>query len=205
MTAAAAAHTMLDGRVGREATCDRLREHLPRHRQVRIYCHGSYDENDPETSSWLQMMPAGPQGRLTPDELQRLDLGRCGILVLGACESGMGERIGRDERVGFVRAALRAGATSVVAATWIAMEPMAGRLLDRFERYLRYLPRDVALQRAQRDAHRGVLVRPEDAPHVPNVRHSAWWSCWTLYGDPGWQTGAGPIRRAVRRLFAGDK
>jgi CHAT domain-containing protein len=108
----------------------------------------------------------------------------CGTVLLGACDSGMADRIGRDERAGFVRAAIRAGAAAVVVARWPAENEVGTAVLDQFERYLRYLPRDVALQRALLD------VRTE---------HPARWGCWALYGDPGRQTGAGPVRRVTRR------
>jgi tetratricopeptide (TPR) repeat protein len=71
---------------------------LHRYRQVRIDTHGQHDPADPE-KSWLQLAPDGPDGRLDADELQSMDLRGCGTLVLGACESGMAKRIGRDERL----------------------------------------------------------------------------------------------------------
>lgn len=189
-----ASHTPLDAMW---ATQVQLRATLERHRhhQVRIDTHGGYDPDDP-TRSWLQLAPAGSEGQLTPDTLQRMDLGSCGTVVLGACESGMAQRIGRDERTGFVRAALHAGAAAVVAARWMAPDAVAKAVLDRFDQYLRYLPRDVALQRAQVDLCRGELDCSADLS-APN--HPARWACWTLYGDSGWQTGAGPLRRLLRR------
>ncbi|MGH4009080.1 MAG: CHAT domain-containing protein [Pseudonocardiaceae bacterium] len=169
---------------------------LRRHRLVRIDCHGLHEHHDP-TMSWLQLAPAGPDdGRLRAAELQRMDLRGCGTLVLGACESGMSQRIGRDERIGFVRAAVHAGAPAVIAARWIAKDAVAATVLDRFEHYVRYLPRDLALQCAQLDVCRGAPGVPAD---IPAVDHPARWACWTLYGDSGWQTRAGPVRRALRR------
>ncbi|MGH3925319.1 MAG: CHAT domain-containing protein, partial [Pseudonocardiaceae bacterium] len=146
-------HTVLDAA---QATAAQLRAtlELRRHRQLRIDTHGVHDPDD-QTRSWLQLAPAGREGRLTPDTLQRMDLRACGTVVLGACESGMARRIGRDERTGFVRAALHAGAASVVAARWVAEDTVAAAVLDGFDRYVRYLPRDVALQRAQHDVYTG--------------------------------------------------
>lgn len=170
---------------------------LHRHRRVRIDSHGRYDPADPTRKSWLELAPGEPDGRLTPEQLQRMDLRGCGTLVLGACESGMAERIGRDERTGFVRAAIHAGAASVVAARWVAEDTVAAAVLDGFDRYVRYLPRDVALQRAQHDVYAGA---PGIQVDVPVIDHPAHWACWTLYGDSGWQTGAGPVRRSLRRI-----
>ncbi|MGW4115684.1 CHAT domain-containing protein [Actinosynnema sp. NPDC004786] len=175
----------------------------PYHR-VRIDSHGAHDRDDPDRS-WLQLRPAGPAGRLRSDDLRRLDLSRCGTFVLGACESGMANRVGRDEPVGLVRAALEAGAAAVVAARWVADDAVAATVLDRFEHYTRYLPRDVALKRAQDDVvrHRVVVQAHDEAEDawkpLSDQHHPARWSCWTVYGDPGWQTSAGPVRRALRR------
>ncbi|MGH3935379.1 MAG: CHAT domain-containing protein, partial [Pseudonocardiaceae bacterium] len=168
---------------------------LRRYRQVRIDSHGQHDHDDP-AMSWLQLAPEGPAGRLRPEQLQQTDLRRCGTLVLGACESGMAQRIGRDERIGFVRAAVRAGAAAVIAARWRAEDSVAATVLDRFERYARYLPRDLALRQAQLDVYRRAPGTPVD---LPAVDHPARWACWTLYGDSGWQTSASPVRRSLRR------
>jgi CHAT domain len=185
---------------GFEATPDRLRATLEsgRYHRVRIHSHGRYDQGNP-ARSWLQLAPDGPSGRLYPVALERtdkalqsMDLRRCGMLVLGACESGMAHRRGRDERAGFVRSAILAGAGAVIAARWIAEETVTAAVLDRFDRYLRYLPRDVALQRAQLDVCEGRAGSPDGA-------HPAHWACWTLYGDPGWQAGAWPLVRLLHR------
>ncbi|GAA2446572.1 hypothetical protein GCM10010191_74560 [Actinomadura vinacea] len=167
-----------------------------RYRLVRIDAHGEYGHRDAD-DSYLRLMPEGPDGHLRARDLRDMDLGGCGTLVLGACESGMAGRVGRDERLGFVRAGLTAGAASVIAARWKAPAVVAMPLLDRFEAYLRHLPRDVALQRAQRDFCEGALGVPEDL-RLPG--HPARWACWTLYGDAGLQTGAGLVRRKLREI-----
>jgi hypothetical protein len=169
---------------GVDARPDRVRGDVPGHHIVRLDCHGGGAEGD----AWLQLAPDGPAGRLRPRDLRFFDLRGCGTVVLGACESGVGRTVGRDERDGFVRSALHAGAAAVVASRWLAEDPVAATLLDRFERYLRHQPRDVALQRAQLDI----------CADITPSGHPARWACWTLHGDPGWQTSAGPIRRRLR-------
>lgn len=175
---------------GQDATVDQLRAALKigRHQWLRIDSHGQHDHEHPD-ESWLRLGTGSTGGRLHAEKLRDMDLSRCGTVVLGACESGMAQRRGRDERMGFVRAAIQAGTAAVVAARWVAEDVAAAGVLDRFDRYLRYLPRDVALQRAQLE-----LCAAE-----PAVAHPARWACWTLYGDPGWQTSAGPLRRVARR------
>ncbi|WP_314174763.1 CHAT domain-containing protein [Streptomyces winkii] len=170
-----------------------------RHRLVRIYSHGKHHHTDSGRSK-LQLAPEGPDGAVLTDELQQMDLRRCGTLVLGACESGMAQLVGGDERTGFVRAAFVAGAASAVAARWVAPAHVAAELLDRFESYARHQPRDVALQLAQRDVYSGAAgegvlgTRGQD----PRRTHFANWACWTLYGDSGFQTRADPVTRRLR-------
>lgn len=182
---------------GTHVTPGAVRAELERHsyRQVRIDAHGRYDHGN-TARSWLQFAPAGKAGRLEPRALQDMNLRGCATMILGACESGMAQRVGRDERVGFARAAIHAGAASVVAARWVAEDNVAGAVLDRFEGYARYLPRDVALQRAQRDILRGARGTPTELPHAD---HPARWACWTLFGDAGRESGAPMIVRLVRR------
>lgn len=189
------------------ATPEALREALARHsyRQVRIYSHGRHHYTDSGRSK-LQLAPPGPQGVVFADELQQMELRRCGTLVLGACESGMAQRVGSDERVGFVRAAFVAGAASVVAARWVAPAHVAAELLDRFESYAHHQPRDIALQRAQRDICLGTADAAASVPSGQQRRgrvHPANWACWTLYGDSGFQTRAGPVRRRLRSALSG--
>lgn len=185
--------------LGAAATPEALRDRLELRRDclVHIYSHGRHDYTSADLSR-LRLAPDGERGILLAGDLQRMDLRRCGTIVLGACETGMALRVGRDERTGFVRSALVAGAASAVAARWVAPAEVAVDLLDRFEAYARCLPRDVALQRALRDGHEGAPGTPAEA--VPAWRHPANWACWTLYGDAGLQTDAGPVRRKLREI-----
>lgn len=171
---------------------------------VQFDCHGRHDRQD-AFRSWLQLAPAEErEGRLTAERLAELSLRRCGTLVLGACESGMDRRLGRDEGVGLVRAGLAAGAAAVLAAQWVAREEPTVRILRSFEHYLGWLPRDRALQRSQLD----YLACCRDGGGLPPVgdgieplqypEHPARWACWTLSGDAGFQTRAGRLRRWIR-------
>lgn len=184
-------------RVLTEATPEDFEAELARtpYQRVRILGHGQTDPRD-ASQTWLQFAgETARDGRVQSGRFQQAALQACGTLILGACESGMARRVGRDERTGFVRAGLHAGSASVVAARWIAEVSVTAALLDRFEYHLRHLPRDVALQRAQLD------VRDQRVPlgaEVPDPGHPAWWACWTLYGDSGHQVKA-PILRASAR------
>ncbi|WP_190823205.1 CHAT domain-containing protein [Saccharopolyspora pogona] len=180
------------------ATPAALREELAsgQFRLLRVDGHGEFQPaSAPE--SILFLAPKGKSGHLSAREFREMNLRGTGTLMLGACESGMAERIGRDERTGFVRAAFLAGASSVVAARWDALDVVAARVLDGFEKNLRRHPRDVALFRALREEH--------EQHHADG--HPARWALWTLYGDVGHQNiWYEPLSRwwgAVRRRFGG--
>ncbi|WP_086668425.1 TIR domain-containing protein [Lentzea kentuckyensis] len=119
--------------------------------------------------SWLKFSDE----RMSAETWQRLDFSSCGTVVLG-----------RDDQSGFVHAAITAGAGAVVAARWKAEDETARKVLDAFDRNLAELPRDRALQHA--------LNEVAD-------RHPADWACWSLHGDAGIQTTAGPLRRRFRK------
>src|SRR5262249_10644279 len=145
-------------------------------------------------------------GRLTARRFRDLPPHGCGALILGACESGMSQRLGRDERLGFVRAGLAGGAPAVLAARRAPADPIAQGLLDRFQRYMRYLPRDQALQRAQLDILEGrCTVLDASGQPIHQQAHIARWACWTLYGDAGRQTAAGWVRRTTRAWLENRK
>jgi hypothetical protein len=167
---------------GVDATVERMAASVAGRRLVRVDSHGTFADG----AATLKLTGAP----LRQEDVRAMDLRRCGTLVLGACDSGQAARLGRDEPVGLARAALAAGAAAVLAARWLGEEPVTGALLDRFDRYVRYLPRDVALQRAQLDVCAG------RTPHEGLPEHPARWACWTVYGDPGWQNG--PVLRWLR-------
>lgn len=110
--------------------------------------------------------------RVSADALGSMDFSACGTVVLGACGPA------------FARAVLAAGAGAVVAARWAAADGPARRVLDAFGRNLATLPRDRALQHALKEI---------------GDRHPAEWACWSLHGDAGIQTAAGPLRRRLRK------
>ncbi len=191
--------------VGAEATIEAF-ERLLANKSfplIQVDCHGHHGRDD-ASGSWLQFASsAKDDGQLTTDRFQSLRLKGCGTLILGACESGMSQRTGRDERLGFVRSALAAGASSIVAARWVAEDRTTAAILARFGRYLRYLPRDQALQQAQLDVLYGRCPETTRSGRpLPQPPHPAHWACWTLYGDAGYQTPANPIARWVRKFVS---
>ncbi|GGU51276.1 TIR domain-containing protein [Lentzea flava] len=163
------------------STAGELERVLEEHRfqRIRIDAHGKYNRVNPD-QSWLTF---GTE-RVSAEALGNMDFSACGTVVLGACESGVAQQRGRDEKTGFVRSTIAAGAAAVVAARWQAEDEAARQVLDAFDRNLARMPRDRALQHALREVA---------------DRHPADWACWSLHGDAGIQTKAGPLRRRLRK------
>ena len=181
---------------------------------VRFDCHGEFDPDEPAESFLRLAQSAADDGRLTRNHLQpdkpqqpKILLHKCGTVIMGACDSAMFERVRREERMGLIRSALAAGASAVVAARWKAEDLTTNIILRQFQNYLRYLPRDIALQRAQLDI---LYNRTPDIskPHpksgriLENPNHPSRWACFVLHGDGGWQTRAGWFVRQLRQWRA---
>lgn len=129
-------------------TQDRLGE--PRY--LHFATHGYADERDPELSALV--LAARPDwsgdGLLRACEVARLRL-RCELVVLSACDSGLGAKIAGEGLVGLPHAFLRAGAGKVLASLWPVNDPAASVLMkDLYQGMLRSgLSPEAALQRAQ--------------------------------------------------------
>jgi CHAT domain-containing protein/predicted negative regulator of RcsB-dependent stress response len=84
---------------------------------VHFATHGELNENDPLSSAVLLVPGGGEDGRLEVREVFGLDL-HARLVVLSACETGLGKLSRGDELVGLQRAFLYAGTPAVVTTLW---------------------------------------------------------------------------------------
>ena len=97
------------------------------------------------------------------------------LVVLSACETGLGQDLQGEGLIGLTRAFLYAGARSVVVSLWDVTDVGASEFMKAFYRELRAgTSKDVALQRAM------VIVSRN-----PAHRHPFYWTPFILVGD--WQ------------------
>ena len=83
---------------------------------LHIAAHGTYDAASPLFSAVHLAEGDGENGQLNVDEIQsRLDLSGVNLVVLSACQSGVGKRRGGDEIIGLTRSILYAGSPGVIA------------------------------------------------------------------------------------------
>jgi hypothetical protein len=99
------------------------------------------------------------------------------LVVLSACETGLGEVAGGEGVYGLQRAFHMAGARTAVASLWQVDDEITQELLTRFFENLWHkgLGRLEALRQAQ------LAVRRAEG----NRAHPRYWAAWVLSGDPG--------------------
>jgi CHAT domain-containing protein/Tfp pilus assembly protein PilF len=92
-------------------------------------------------------------GILTAEEVQGLDLRGCELVVLSACDTGLGDIEAGQGVLGLQRAFQTAGARAVVASLWKVEDAATAVVMERFYTNLwtKKLPKLEALRRAQLD------------------------------------------------------
>ncbi len=142
-------------------------------------------------------IPVGDDGVLTAEEVAELDLGRTELVVLSACETGLGEVAGGEGIFGLQRAFGLAGARTVAASLWKVDDAATQRLMAHFYDNLwrRHMGPAAALRHAQlsllrgpgtRSVERGRVVTDDGAVEKSSGRlHPRLWAAWVVSGDPG--------------------
>jgi CHAT domain-containing protein/tetratricopeptide (TPR) repeat protein len=101
------------------------------YRWVHLACHGLLDRDHPEYSGLL-LHPTGdgdPCLRAFEIAGRRID---CDLVVLSACNTGVGRYVAGEGLMGIARAFLAAGAPSVCVSTWPVADVSAPELMAAF-------------------------------------------------------------------------
>jgi CHAT domain-containing protein/Flp pilus assembly protein TadD len=131
-------------------------------------------------------------GVLTAEEVQTLDLRHVRLVVLSACETGLGEVAGGEGLLGLQRAFQVAGAHTTVTSLWKVDDVQTRALMERFYTNLwnKELPRAEALREAQLWLLRGGMardarLRPKPGDVAPPVKklQPHYWAAFILSGD----------------------
>jgi CHAT domain-containing protein len=95
---------------------------------VHFSCHGFFDRKDP-LESYLELPPA----LLTLGDVFELDLSRCRLVTLSACETGLIDFISiSDEYIGLPSGFLYAGSPGVVSSLWTVNDLSTALLMIKF-------------------------------------------------------------------------
>ena len=107
-----------------------------------------------------QPEPDQDDGILTADEIASLRLDGIDLVVLSACETGLGEVAGGEGLLGVQRAFQVAGAQTTVASLWEVDDVATRWLMERF--YRNYWEKEMSKVDALREAQLYLLNHPEE-------------------------------------------
>lgn len=150
---------------------------MSRARFIHFATHAIFDDRLPLNSALVLSIPdkrsdGQENGLLQAWEIfeqVRLD---ADLVVLSACQTGLGKELSGEGLIGLTRAFQYAGAHSVVASLWSVDDRRTADLMRRFYTSLRGgASKDVALQTAQREMIRST------------ASHPFYWAAFTLSGD----------------------
>ena len=134
-------------------------------------------------------------GILTASEVENLDLRGVQLVVLSACETGLGEVAGGEGLLGLQRAFQVAGTQTVVASLWPVSDNATRSLMERF--YENLLKKEMGTLESLREAQlwmlkegqeRGLVrinkpEQPDDAPVINSRTPPFYWAAFVLSGD----------------------
>jgi CHAT domain-containing protein len=120
---------------------------------VHFATHAEFSESDPLASALLLAPGDGDDGRLEVRELFGLDL-RARLVVLSACETGLGKLSRGDELVGLQRAFIYAGTPTVVTTLWKVDDRASYELVRAFYERVERVGPVQALRQAQLETMR---------------------------------------------------
>jgi CHAT domain-containing protein len=121
---------------------------------------------------------------LTAEEVGRLDLRGVDLVVLSACQSGLGHLRAGQGDVGLIGALDHAGAVAVVSTLWEVGDAATSALIQSFYRHL-WSARGLkgpawALRASQRDMIQGAVVSRDG----DSFAHPHDWAAFVVAGDP---------------------
>jgi CHAT domain-containing protein/Flp pilus assembly protein TadD len=150
---------------------------LANYRMVHFATHGLIDSEHPELSglvlSLVDKQGTKQNGFLGLEDIYNLDL-PVDMVVLSACETGLGKAISGEGLIGLTRGFMYAGASRVVASLWSVDDEATAELMGRFyKEILRHrLPPAAALRQAQVEMWRQI-----------RWRHPYYWGAFVMQGE----------------------
>jgi CHAT domain-containing protein len=138
----------------KEATEERAKSLSPQNDIIHFASHAELNEDDPLASAIRLAKSDKEDGRLEVREIFGMDL-KASLVVLSACETGLGKLSSGDELVGLTRAFIYAGTPSVVASLWNVEDSSTAQIMASFYKNLKTMTKVEALRQAQLNLIRG--------------------------------------------------
>jgi CHAT domain-containing protein/Tfp pilus assembly protein PilF len=142
---------------------------------IHFATHGHIDEEKPDFSSLVltQKKNSAEDGYLQAAEIFNLDI-NADLVVLSACQTGLGKMIRGEGMVGLTRAFMYAGTPSVLVSLWNVSDISTAVLMEKFyENLIKHKESKTdALRRAQLS-----MVRDE------TYAHPFYWASFVLIGE----------------------
>jgi CHAT domain-containing protein/Tfp pilus assembly protein PilF/Leucine-rich repeat (LRR) protein len=128
-----------------------------------------------------QGLPTTDNGLLIAERVAELDLSSSRIVILSACQTGLGEVTGSEGVFGLQRAFGLAGTRSVIASLWSVPDQETSNLMSTF--YTALWKDQKTPSQALQDAQRLILAT---LPATHSEHEKTWsYAAWILSGDPG--------------------
>jgi len=153
-----------------EATKPRAVSLSPKYDVLHFAVHAELNEDDPMGSALLLAVAGNDNGRLKVGEIFSLDL-KADLVVLSACETGLGKLSNGDELIGLTRAFIYAGTPSIVTTLWKVNDRASYELMSAFYSNLKTMKKSEALRQAQ-------LKTMKEFPQP------FYWAAYVLTGEP---------------------
>ena len=135
-------------------------------------CHGLLDNDDPLASGLALTPGGGEDGLLQAWEIFEQVRLKADLVVLSACETGLGTTTRNEGVLGLTRALEYAGAHAVLASLWSIEDESTATLMTDFYANLKKQSKDVAWEEATQKLRQN-----------PKYRHPYYWAPFILIGD----------------------
>ncbi|MDD2736867.1 MAG: CHAT domain-containing protein [Desulfuromonadaceae bacterium] len=151
------------------ATESWVREHISEFNVIHIASHGEFDPVNPLFSAIRLVGDSKADGKLQAEEIFGLDI-RADLVVLSACQTGLGDIRSGDDVVGMNRAFMFAGTHSLMSSLWRVSDVSTAIMMKQFYRNYMSYEKAESLTRAMQ--------------HVKNrYPHPGYWGAFVLTGD----------------------
>ena len=136
---------------------------------IHLASHGDFDPVNPLFSSVKLASDDADDGDLRASEIFGLDI-QASLVMLSACQTGLGKITGGDDVIGMNRAFLYAGTNAIMSSLWRVSDISTALLVKQFYREFKSKGKAESLQRAMQ--------------HVKNrFPHPGYWGAFVLVGD----------------------